>query len=103
VDDRSSASSVFSIRPKSPPIEIIELPAPVNSPSRLKVHQLDASSSILTLKPILMAPSSFRSFIRSPDSPVFRKVSFIRSKTGFLEDETTQKSSLPKKEQVPKL
>jgi len=103
LNDRSSVSSVFSIRPVSPPIEIIRLPARVNSPSRVTVHQPDASSSILQTKPILMNPSSFRSYILSPDSPVFKKVSFIRSKTAFVEDEATHNSSLSENEPVPTL
>jgi hypothetical protein len=73
--------SVVSIRPESPPIEIIRLPHPVNSLSQLTVHEPDGSSSILTVKPISLIPL----------------------KTVSKKDEATRKLAWPKKKQMLKL
>jgi hypothetical protein len=97
---RLSVISESDTQREPSPIETIRVLPPVTNRSRLTVHPHDASSSIKTLKPISLSTSSFRSYVPSPSSSIFQKVSWLPSKAILVKDQATQKSTWLKTKQA---
>ncbi len=103
MDRRSSVHSEVSIRAETPPVELIRVPATIKNPSRLTVQRKNHSSSVILLKPLSVPQPSFRSYVLTPNFPVVRKASWMRSNTILVKDKGTQKWVPAKEKQMPVL
>ncbi|CAF0952998.1 unnamed protein product [Adineta ricciae] len=84
---QSVLSDDVSVRSESPPIKIIKTSHSLN-------HPLNAQSSLHTIRTISKATPSFRSYIVSPISPLYKTVSWIPIKTRPSNDVPPPRSSL---------
>ncbi|UJR14353.1 hypothetical protein I4U23_001349 [Adineta vaga] len=100
---RSILSNRSSIRSVSPPMEVIEIPRSVNRISQLHTQLSNVPSSIRTIKTISRPAPSFRSYILSPGSPIYRTISWIPTKTSPMKENEIQQSTSKKNKHISKM